>query len=791
MSLAAVHSLRPQTAKRRLAKRAPPPLQADPVSASSLTPADLIDMILPVLENIEQEFIANTMTALDYLQQPDGFAALKNALAITDPGFDQQWHLVNQEQHGNDLNVTGVWSQGITGQGVVVAILDDGLDMDHDDLRDNFYAAGSYDFNDHTELPRPRLSDDTHGTRCAGEIAAMKNDVCGVGVAPDAKVAGVRILSGDITDEDEARALNYKYQENHIYSCSWGPPDFGEVAEAPEGIVLDAIKNGIANGRNGTGTIFVFASGNGGGNDDNCNFDGYTNSIYTITVGAIDRLGHHPYYAEPCSAQLVVTYSSGSGGNIYTTDIGNNQCTDRHGGTSAAAPLAAGVFALVLSVRPDLTWRDLQHLCVLSAQPFSLEDSDWTLLPSGRMYNHKFGYGKLDAYAIVELAKTFTSVGPQTYLQLSSPPRRRPIPDRTITANQDLVDILTITEDMIDGAGLSRVEQVTATVFIEHGRRGDLEILLTSPHNVTSQLGTPRRNDVSSDGLLDWTFMSVQHWEEDPVGDWTLRIIDWKNGEFTGYFTNWTLTLWGERAEEFEGELVHVPVLVEPVESQTTTATESIEYDQEHEIEHEHEHEHEHEQEQEQESPSSATATKDLLPAAASPTTSAETDHHEDEDEDEDRLRTPVLYSPQMTGSAAKSTPDTSADSNDTASIPPVDIAMDDNGTIIANSKHTSFPTWLLFVPVCGLMIYFGRRRWRRHGSSLKDANYTSLLQTQTPDTTIYEFDTLNATPNDTSHDDDLVPLIAPSSPVVGSSSGSSSREPSPTMKRQRTISPQ
>jgi hypothetical protein len=37
--------------------------------------------------------------------------------------------------------------------------------------------------NDHTELPEPRLADDQHGTRCAGEIAAVKNDVCGVGVA--------------------------------------------------------------------------------------------------------------------------------------------------------------------------------------------------------------------------------------------------------------------------------------------------------------------------------------------------------------------------------------------------------------------------------------------------------------------------------------------------------------------------------------------------------------------------------------------------------------------------------
>ncbi|CAO3617997.1 unnamed protein product [Cunninghamella blakesleeana] len=554
-----VNSLTPQIRHRRIVKRAPP---LPPPSFLEKRQNDDDDGSVSVNSNSNQVTI---ISSKDYLKLPNGFELLRQNLDLYDPGFEYQWHLVNQDTPGNDVNATGVWSQGITGKNVVVAILDDGLDMENEDLKDNFFAEGSYDFNDHTSLPKPKLEDDTHGTRCAGEIAAVKNGLCGVGVAHGSKVAGVRILSAEITDEDEARALNYKYQENHIYSCSWGPPDYGEVAEAPQGIVLDAIKNGIANGRNGSGSIFVFASGNGGGNDDNCNFDGYTNSIYTITVGAIDHLENHPFYSEKCSAQLVVTYSSGSGGNIYTTDIGQNQCTDRHGGTSAAAPLASGIFALVLSVRPDLSWRDMQHLCVETAIPISLDDEDWDKLPSGRMYNHKFGYGKLDAFAIVERAKTFESVRAQTYLQVSSPRHVRDIPDRSSSSNHKLdklVDTITITQDMIDGAGISKLEHVTVTVYIEHGRRGDLEILLESPQNIISQLGTPRKFDVSSEGLIDWTFMTVKHWEEEPAGDWKLHIIDWKNSQFTGKFTNWTITLWGEMVEEPEdGELIHVPII--------------------------------------------------------------------------------------------------------------------------------------------------------------------------------------------------------------------------------------
>lgn len=129
---------------------------------------------------------------------------------------------------------------------------------------------------------------------------------------------GIRILSGEITDVDEAAALNYKYQENHIFSCSWGPPDDGRTMEAPNGILADAFINGIENGRGGKGTVYVFATGNGGDAGDNCNFDGYTNSIYTITVGAIDHADRHPSYSESCSAQLVVTYSSGGGKSIVS-----------------------------------------------------------------------------------------------------------------------------------------------------------------------------------------------------------------------------------------------------------------------------------------------------------------------------------------------------------------------------------------------------------------------------------------------------------------------------------------
>ncbi|TPX68172.1 hypothetical protein SpCBS45565_g03242 [Spizellomyces sp. 'palustris'] len=470
---------------------------------------------------------------------------VRKELNIQDPGFSSQWHLVNTVVIGNDLNVTGVWRQGITGKNVTVCFVDDGLDYESPDLKDNFYAEGSYDFNDHVKLPKPKLPEDRHGTRCAGEVAAVRNDVCGLGVAYDAKVSGVRILSGDLTEADEAASINYDYQNNQIFSCSWGPADNGKAMEAPPKIVTDAVYNGITKGRGGLGSIYVFASGNGGALSDNCNFDGYTNSIYTITVGAVDRDNEHPVYSEACSAVMIVMYSS-SGVHrdaIYTTDW-PGQCTQTHGGTSAAAPLASGLYALVLQIRPDLTWRDIQHLTVQTAVPIDLDDSDWTQTAGGFLYNHKYGFGKLDGYALVEAAKNFTNVRPQTQLVTGVQTLYKEVPQD----GDKVASTVTITPDDLKSVNMSRLEHITVTVNMEHQHRGDIEVWLTSPNKVASQLAAYRPYDGDIYGLQNWTFMTVKHWNENPVGDWTISVFDKINPTKTGTFNYWWMTFYGETA---------------------------------------------------------------------------------------------------------------------------------------------------------------------------------------------------------------------------------------------------
>lgn len=482
---------------------------------------------------------------------------IANDLEIEDPLYHDQWHLFNYIQPGHDLNVTGVWQAGVTGKNSTVCIVDDGLDMTSPDLKDNYFAAGSYDFNDHGEEPKPRLPEDRHGTRCAGEVAAVKNDVCGLGVAWEAKVSAIRILSKPITDSDEAEAMTYGFQENDIYSCSWGPPDDGREMGEPGILIKRSMVKAIQEGRGGKGTIYVFAAGNGAARDDNCNFDGYTNSIYSITVGAIDRKGLHPYYSEKCSAQLVVTYSSGSGDAIHTTNVGG--CVDTHGGTSAAGPLAAGVYALVLEVRPELTWRDMQWLTVDTAIPFETEGEsepyDWKETPYGKKYSHQYGYGKLDAWALVEAAKDFKLVKPQAWFFTPWQHIRKPIPQ----SDKGLSSHFTMTKKLLREANLERIEHITVTMNIKHTRRGDISVDLESPSGMVSHLSTARRADEFNGGYEDWTFMSVAHWGEEGEGDWTIIVKDTKVNEHNGTFVDWRLNLFGECIDPDKQELLPMP----------------------------------------------------------------------------------------------------------------------------------------------------------------------------------------------------------------------------------------
>ena len=119
-----------------------------------------------------------------------------------------------------------------------------------------------------------------------------------------------------------------------------------KTTEAPGPLCSAAFVQGVRNGRNGLGSIFVFAAGNGGGKD-NCNFDGYTNSIYTISIGALGRDNAAPYYQEPCAAQMAVAYSSNTVNRIVRVAL-------RHGGVGTQR---GGIVTTLAACVQAFAWR--------------------------------------------------------------------------------------------------------------------------------------------------------------------------------------------------------------------------------------------------------------------------------------------------------------------------------------------------------------------------------------------------------------------------------------------------
>ncbi|KAL7844134.1 hypothetical protein SRHO_G00226730 [Serrasalmus rhombeus] len=487
-----------------------------------------------------------------------------------DPMWNQQWYLQDTRTSPSlpklDLHVIPVWKKGITGKGVVITVLDDGLEWNHTDIYPNYDPAASYDFNDNDPDPFPRYdstNENKHGTRCAGEIAMQAdNNKCGVGVAYKSKVGGIRMLDGIVTDAIEASSIGFNPDHVDIYSASWGPNDDGKTVEGPGRLAQKAFEYGIQKGRGGKGSIFVWASGNGGRQGDNCDCDGYTDSIYTISISSASQQGLSPWYAEKCSSTLATAYSSGdyTDQRITSADL-HNECTETHTGTSASAPLAAGIFALALEQNPDLTWRDLQHLVVWTSEFDPLANNPgWKRNGAGLMVNSRFGFGLLNAKALVDLAdpKVWKHV-PEKKQCIVRDDTFQPRPLKA--AGEISIEIPT---KACAGQtnSIESLEHVQVEASIEYTRRGDLHITLTSPSGTTTVLLAERERDTSSNGFRNWDFMSVHTWGENPTGTWTLKITDTSGRmENEGQILTWKLILHGtsEKPEHMKKPRVYTP----------------------------------------------------------------------------------------------------------------------------------------------------------------------------------------------------------------------------------------
>jgi len=456
--------------------------------------------------------------------------------------FGDQWHLQNTGQtnggvSGEDVNITGAWNN-YRGSGIVIGIVDDGLDWNHADL-DNYYADTlDYDFCNNDGDPTPS-SNDGHGTSAAGVAAAAGNNSIGVsGAAPLASLAGLQLISCSTTDTREGNALSHERQSIDIYSNSWGPSDNGRTVEAPGPLMMAAFENDVDQGRGGLGNVITWAAGNGLDDDDNSNYDGYANSRHTIAVTAVTHKGEQSWYAEPGANILVAAPSDGDGEGITTTDIEGNggyengDYTDGFGGTSSATPLASGVIALMMDANPNLAYRDIQHILVQTCRKNDASDSSWSGNGAGHIVSHKYGFGVVDASAAVNLALNWNNVDEEiSFLSGNIDMNNLNIPDNS----NAVTDTVSVSESI-------KVEHVEVIVDISHDYRGDLEIILTSPQGTQNILSEKHAD--SGNNWNNWMFTSVHNWDEDSTGNWTISVQDQGN-EDDGTFHDWELNIYG------------------------------------------------------------------------------------------------------------------------------------------------------------------------------------------------------------------------------------------------------
>ncbi len=474
-----------------------------------------------------------------------------------DPLFSDQWHLRNTVSGGVDLNLTTLWGTfggaGTRGAGIRVGVIDDALQTGHPDLRTD--TTTDKDWSDNDDDPNPGtapMDEDFHGTSVGGVIAARGNNARGVcGVAPDATLVGLRLIGGDgySTDSGEAEAFGWLASSGsttiQIKNNSWGTEDgtqdFGGIGSAASA----AITNATTTGRNGLGTIFLFAGGNGGkyvnsttGGEDS-NMDSYAGHPGVIAVAAVNEFGIASTYSEPGANILVCAPSDDSDTahrSITTTDVtgdsGYNDgtfvgepddpdYTSTFGGTSSACPAVSGVCALMLQTNPGLGWRDVQEILIRTSRKNNPTHTGWFNNAAGFHFNRSYGAGLVDAAAACSMAATWANLGPRlTETKATSLFQTvDAIPDNSATG---VSRTFTVT------AG-RRVERVLVTLSWQHPRHGDLRITLTSPSGTVSPLLVPRQG-LHSFGtpstLLKWSFSSVHFWGEPAAGTWTVKMTD-------------------------------------------------------------------------------------------------------------------------------------------------------------------------------------------------------------------------------------------------------------------------
>ena len=323
--------------------------------------------------------------------------------------YANQWGLHNNTYPQYDINAREAWSIS-TGAGIKVAVIDVGFELAHPDLINNIHSSlDCTDGADGSVNGAYVLTLDSHGTQCAGVIAATNNNIGVVGVAPDSKLIllrrGYTIISGGDTifyaqNAWHINALRTAYQLGaDVISNSWS------VNASSNNLTIfdEVLSEAYTLGRAGKGAVVVFSTGN-----QYKTFINYpSNSPYTISVGAMNSIGHRCAFSNYGQDLDVVA----PGYNIWTTQIIPYGSYCYSSGTSFAAPMVAGVVALMLSANPNITSSEVGN--IIRSTAYKLPEYDFNIPAQNGGWNNQVGYGLVDALAAVQMATVGHIEGPQ------------------------------------------------------------------------------------------------------------------------------------------------------------------------------------------------------------------------------------------------------------------------------------------------------------------------------------------------------------------------------------------
>jgi MYXO-CTERM domain-containing protein len=334
------------------------------------------------------------------------------------------------------IDAPGAWAVTEGDPSVLVAVFDSGIEVDHPDLAPN--VVGGLDVIDDDDDPSPGCGPfnngtapssscpdsapyrDAHGTSVAGLItAAGNNGLGGVGVCPDCKLLPVRFLGGGLEPSlTTAEAFVIAVDDGAaVINNSWGPG--GSIYFPVSVSLITAWEMARTEGRNGLGTVIVFAAGN---ETNNVNLHAYAAHPETMAVAASTCLDDWAVYSNYGAQIDVAAPSNGQfddvddAGLVCADPVGDNgyAAGDTHygfGGTSGASPVAAGVAALVIAANPELTSAQVRLALTSTADKIAADQINWVSVTGQDIeaafaydevgHSIGFGHGRVNAAAAV------------------------------------------------------------------------------------------------------------------------------------------------------------------------------------------------------------------------------------------------------------------------------------------------------------------------------------------------------------------------------------------------------